>query len=121
MASARLSGLAARFVAGFGEQPREAALRLQADLEAGRDPYGHVAAAVAALHEISTDPRAMTEAAAMYSPDGNGYWYGRYALLLLARAGADMEAAVTVKAGRGKGWVTPQAEPSWSKDTAEQR
>lgn len=68
MASARLSGLAGRLVAGFGEQPRGAALRLQADLEAGRDPHGHVAAAVAALHEVSTDPRAMTEAAAMYSP-----------------------------------------------------
>lgn len=115
---ASLTGLAARFVGAFGEQPRNAALRLQAYLEAGRDPHGVVAAAVAALHEVSTDPNLLTEAAAMYSPDGNGYVYGPAALRLLKAAGANLDQAVKVKAGRGNGWVTPQAQPSWATTVA---
>lgn len=118
LAVASLTGLAARFVGGFGEQSRDAALRLQAYLEAGRDPHGIVAAAVAALHEISTDPHLLTEAAAMYSPAGNGYVYGPAALRLLKAAGADLDEAVKVKAGRGNGWVTPQAQPSWGTTAA---
>lgn len=113
MAVAKLTGLAARYVGGFGEQPRDAALRLQADLEAGYDPRGAVAAVVAVLHEVSADPHVLTEAAAMYSPGGNGYWYGRSVLRLLKAAGADLDAAVQVKARRGKGWNPPQAEPPW--------
>lgn len=109
---ASLAGLAARFTGGFGEQTTRNALLLQGDLENGDDPRGAVAAAIGVLHAVSDDPAVLTEAAAMYCPDGNGYFYGQAALKLFALAGADIAEAERVMAARGQGWRTPQADPA---------
>lgn len=118
---ASLTGLTARYLGGFGEQTCADAQLLRSDLEAGHDPKGRVAAVLAVLREVSTSPEVLTAAAAMYSPDGNGYFYGRSALKLLARAGADLDEAARVKAARGHGWVTPQADPATDMSAGGQR
>lgn len=106
-----LQSVAERYVGGFGEGAATVD-DVRAALTTGADPTGIIVYAVRELHSFSADPAVITRAAARFTQDPDHPVYP-LAAQLLARAGADLEAAAQWwKANQPTGWNPPQADPA---------
>lgn len=107
-----LQSVAERYVGGFGEGAATVH-DVRAALSTGTDPTGIIARAVNELHSFSPNPADITRAAARFTQDPDHPVYP-LAAQLLARAGADLDAAALWwRTNRPTGWNPPQAEPPW--------